>query len=285
MAIVQDDRKLQAAPPPTVNVVRAMLWNWWIVLLSVLVFVAIGTAVALVRTPTYTATTRLAVGRIDITSPGALSGYAVATQALATGYSRTITAEAVTRPVAAKNGLSVKEVQDSVSATPIAESPIFRVEATASSEDRAVALANESSRALVAYAARLNQNNPDSARLYRQYRTATVLRKIAKQELHTAVETVAAEPTAAATTDVAKAQSSFDAADLRVNALGQAYTASVQGQAATQLVQVIAPASEATSDRGSVLMILAFIGLVIGLLAGGALAVLRESKMRVGEVS
>ena len=285
MAIVQDDRKLQAAPPPTVNVVRAMLWNWWIVLLSVFLFVAVGVAVALVRTPTYTATTRLAVGRIDITSPGALSGYAVATQALATGYSRTITAEAVARPVAAKNGLSVKEVQDSVSATPIAESPIFRVEATASSDDQAVALANESSEALVDYAARLNQNNPDSARLYRQYRTATVLRKIAKQELHTAVEAVASEPTASATTDVAKAQSSFDAADLRVNALGKAYTASVQGQAATQLVQVIAPATEATSDRGSVLMILAFVGLVIGLLVGGALATLRESKLRLGEAS
>ncbi|HXS47681.1 MAG TPA: hypothetical protein VN756_09490 [Solirubrobacterales bacterium] len=283
MTFVQDDRKMLATPPPTVNVVRAMLWNWWVVLFAVLIVVAVGVAIALVRTPTYTATARLAVGRIDITSPGALSGYAVATQALATGYSRTVTAGAVARPVAAKNDLSVKEVQDSITATPVAESPIFRVDATASSGDRAVALANDSSHALVAYAADLNQNNPDSARLYRQYRTATVLRKIAKQELHTAVEVSGSEPTASATTDVAKAQSSFDAADLRVNALGKAYTASVQGQAATQLVQIISPATEATSDRGSVLMILAFIGVVIGLLVGAALATLREGKLRLGE--
>jgi capsular polysaccharide biosynthesis protein len=274
-----------ATPPPTVNVVRAMLWNWWIVLASVLLFVAIGVGVALVRTPTYTATARLAVGRIDITSPGALSGYAVATQALATGYSRTITAEAVAKPVAADNDLSVKEVQHSVTATPIAESPIFRVDATSSDSDQAVSLANDSSQALVEYAARLNQNNPDSARLYRQYRTASVLRKIAKQELHTAVEVAGSAPTAAATTDVAKVQSSFDAADLRVNALGQAYTASVQGQAATQLVQVISPATEATSDRGSVLLILAFGGIVIGLLVGGALATLREFRLRSAESS
>lgn len=280
---MRDDQKQLATPPPTVNVVRAMLWNWWIVLLAVVLFVAIGAAVALVRTPTYTATARLAVGRIDITSPGALSGYAVATQALATGYSRTITAQAVAKPVAAKNSLSVKEVQSSVTATPVAESPIFRVDATSSSADQAVSLANDSSHALVEYAAHLNQDNPDSSRLYRQYRTASVLRKIAKQELHTAVEAVGSESSVSATTDVAKAQSNFDAADLRVNALGKAYTASVQGQAATQLVQVISPATDATSDRGSVLMILAFVGIVIGLLVGGALATLRESKLRVDE--
>jgi capsular polysaccharide biosynthesis protein len=280
---VHDDRKFLAEPPPTVNVVRAMVWNWWVVLVAVLVFAFIGAVVAIVRTPTYTATAKLAVGRIDINSPGALSGYAVATQALATGYSRTITAQAVVKPAAAQTDMSVSEAENSLTATPVAESPVFRVDATSVSKSTAIDLANASSHALVRYAARLNQDNPDSARLYRQYRTATVLRKIAEQELHSATEAASSEPTGTALADVAQAQSSADAADLRANALGKAYTASVQGQAATQLIQILSPATDATSDRRSVLMILVFVGAVLGLLIGGVLATWRESRLNRDE--
>ncbi len=255
-----------------------MLRNWWLVLIVVMGFVAAAAATAVVRSPTYTAVTRLAVGRIDITSPGALSGYAVATQALANGYSRTVTAQAVAKPVAAKTGLPVAEVQGSVTATPIAESPVFRVEATASTEKLAITLANESSHSLIRYAARLNQNNPDSTRLLDQFKTASVVTKLAKQELHSAVEDAGEEPTTSAEVGVARAQSGYDAAKLRVGALEKAYTASVQGQVATQLVQVISPATTAASDRSSVLLIRVFVGIVIGLLLGGALAYLRESR-------
>jgi capsular polysaccharide biosynthesis protein len=257
-----------------------MVWHWPLVVVCVVLFTAIGGIIGLVRDPTYTATTRLAVGRIDITSPGALSGYAVATQALATGYSRTVTALAVVKPLSEKTGMSVEELQDSLTGTPVAESPIFRVEANASSEGEAIEVANQASRSLIRYAAQLNQNNPDSRRLYRQYRTAATLRKVARQELQTAKESTSSFPTASEAVAVAKAQSAFEAANLRVGALEQAYTASVQSQAATELLQILSPATRATSDRGSTVTILLFVGLIVGLVASAALTGFRESRLR-----
>jgi uncharacterized protein involved in exopolysaccharide biosynthesis len=255
-----------------------MLWNWWIVVLSVVICSLLGAGIALLRTPDYTATARLAVGRLDISSPGALSGYAVAAESLATGYSRTVTARAVARSVAAKTGFSVKDVQSHVAATPIAKSPVFRVEATAPDPDQAVALANESSHALIRYAARLNQNDPDSGRLYRQYRAAILDRRLAKQHRDSAQVEAGARPSPLATEEVADAQSEVEAAALRVNALGTAYTTSVQSQASTQLIQIISPATEASGDRRSVFLILTFIGVVAGFLLGGILAFARESR-------
>jgi capsular polysaccharide biosynthesis protein len=279
LTVAQDERSFTAPPPVTPSVARAMVWNWPIVLVCVVIFTSIGGAVALLRSPSYTATAKLSVGRIDITSPGALSGYAVATQALATGYSRTVTALPVVKPVSEKTGMSVNELQESLIGTPVAESPIFKLEAEASSEGKAIEVVNAASHSLVRYTARLNQSNPDSTRLYRQYRTATVLRKIAKQELHSAQEALSSTPSASEAAAIARVQSNVDAANLKVDAVGRAYTASVQSQAATQLVQILSPATRASSDRASKLTILLFIGLIVGLLVGGAIAVVRERRL------
>jgi uncharacterized protein involved in exopolysaccharide biosynthesis len=279
LTVVQDDFKTVEPPPETVSVGRAMLWNWWVVLISVAVFVGAGMGFALLRTPTYTATARLQVGRIDITSPGALSGYAIATQALATGYSRTVTALAVAKPVSAKTGISVKDVQSHVTATPVPESPVFKIEGTSPDPDQAKALANYSSAALIHYVSKLNQNNPDSRRLYNQYKAAILQRKLAEQQLTIARADAQARSTASAEEEVDSAKSEVEAASLRVDALGKAYTASIQSQVATQLIQVISPATEASSDRRSKFMILAFIGLVVGLLVGAAVAYYRENRL------
>lgn len=284
MTAVSDDYRTVAMPPPPVSVLRAMLWNWWIVLLSVVVFVAIAAAVALLRSPDYTATSRLVVGRIDITSPGALSGYAVATESLATGYSRTVTARAVARQVSAKTGISIDDVQSHVIGTPVPESPVFRIQATSPDPDQAVALANASSQALIRYAARLNQSNPDSTRLYDEYQDAIVARRQAKLQLSGAVADAEAQPTASAQDGVDTALAEVEAASLRVDAVGKAYTASVQSQAATQLIQVVSPATEASSDRASTFLIYTFVGFVVGLLVGAAVAFVRETRLRVKPV-
>jgi capsular polysaccharide biosynthesis protein len=273
MTVVPDDLSTLATPPPAVSVVRAMMWNWRIVAISIGVFVAAAVGAALLRTPEYTATSRLAVGRIDINSPGALSGFALATQALATGYSRTVTALAVAKPVSARSGISVKDVQSHVNATPIPESPVFRIEASAPNAGQAIALANLSSRSLIRYTAKLNQDNPDSLRLYAAYRQAVGESNTAERQLKDAAE---AQPTTATAGEIASARIAAKASSLRADALGKAYTASVQGQASTQLIQVISPATEATSDRRSTFVIYVFIGFVIGLLVGAGATVLRE---------
>jgi capsular polysaccharide biosynthesis protein len=266
------------APPPAVTLGRAMIWNWWIVVLAVIVCAAIGAGLALLRTPEYTATAKLTVGRIDISSPGALSGYAVAAEALATGYSRTVTARAVAEQVSNKTGISVKDVKDNVSATPIAKSPIFRIEATSPDADQAVRLANASSHALVRYTAKLSQSDPDSKRLYAMYEKAAVSLQRAKLKRERAEEDAGSPPSAAEEDAVATAQAKVEAAATRAKALEAAYTLSVQSQASTELIQILSPASEATSDKRSYLMILTLIGVVVGLLIGATLAFARESR-------
>ena len=271
--------KTVAEPPPAVTLTRAMLWHWWIVLLSVVVCVAIAVAAALQRNPDYTATSKLAIAGIDISAPGALSGYATATEALAAGYSRTVTALAVAKPVSEKTGISVKDVQDHVTATPIKESPVFRIEATSPDSDQAIDLANFSARALVRYAAKLSESSPDTDRLYKRYREALIDRKQAKQQLNSARTDAEERETPAAEEDVNVARAEVEAATLRVDALGQAYTLSVQGQVSTRLIQVISPATSAVSDRRSTFIVYVVIGFVVGLLIGAALAFIRESRI------
>lgn len=281
MKRVDEETPQVIAPPPAVTLGRAMIWNWWIVVLAVVVCAAAGAGLALLRTPEYTATARLTVGRIDISSPGALSGYAVAAEALATGYSRTVTARGVTEKVAAKTGISVKDVKDHVSATPIAKSPVFRVEATSPDADQAVALANASSHALVHYTAKLNQSDPDSKRLYADYSQAALdlqRTKLDREEAEEAAEAGGSSPSPAQAKEVAELQGEVEAASARAKALQDAYTLSVQSQASTDLIQILSPASEATSDKRSFLLILTFIGVVVGLLIGAALAFAREAR-------
>jgi capsular polysaccharide biosynthesis protein len=256
-----------------------MVWHWWVVLAAVLVCVGVGVGIAFVRSPEYTATSRLAVGRIDITSPGALSGYATAAEALATGYSRAATARAVAKDVSGRTGLPVNEVESSVTATPIPESPIFKIEASAAGAGKAVALANGTAHALIRYETRLNQSNPDSRRLYAQYRAAGAKEVLARAGLREALEAAGSQPTPEGAEAVAKARGEVEAASLRVKALATAYTTSVQSQVATQLIQVISPATSASSDRTSTALILGFIGLVVGLLIGGSIAYARESRL------
>jgi capsular polysaccharide biosynthesis protein len=280
MGVPQDDRDAFTAPSPPVSLTRAMLWNWWLVLICVLLCAGVGAAAGLIRSPEYTATAKLAVGRIDITSPGALSGFPAATQALATGYSRTVTSRAVAEAVSKRTGISVDEVQHHVLGTPIAESPIFRIEATSPNSDQAIELANASSRALIVYVTHLNRSDPDSRRLYRSYRAAVLDRKAAKRQLKIAEANAEQRPISAAEEEIDFARAELAAATLRVEAVGHAYTTSIQNQAATQLIQVISPADEASSDRRSTFLIYTFIGFVIGLLVGGALAFFRESRLQ-----
>lgn len=285
MSPVANETQTVAPPPPAVSVMRAMLWNWWIVLIAVVIFAGVGATLALVRTPDYTATARLSVGRIDITSPGALSGFAVATQALATGYSRTVTSQAVATEVSEKTGISIKDVQSHVTATPIAESPVFRIEATSPDREQAIALANLSGRALIRYAAKLNRDNPDTARLFAKYRQAVGEETAAEQELLVAEEDLEEREIPPVEKQVDRAAADLEAAELRAEAFGRAYTSSVQSQVATDLVQMISPAIDAESDKRSTFFIYTFIGLVIGLFVGGALAYWREWRLSVGAAS
>jgi capsular polysaccharide biosynthesis protein len=103
---------------PLVPVGRSALRHPLLVVVPVLIGLAIAGYVGLSRTPVYTGTAQMSIGRIDLGAPGALAGFSVATQNLASAYSRAIDADAVVHPVAAKLHTTDESVKRRVSASP-----------------------------------------------------------------------------------------------------------------------------------------------------------------------
>ena len=125
-----------APPRPSVSITEAFRRGWLLILIPVLLFAGLATYIAMNRQPTYTADSRLTVGRVDI-SPSALATFATATQSLASAYSRAVEANAVVNPVAKRLNVSSAAVRGATLATPVPESPVIRVTAKADSSKTA----------------------------------------------------------------------------------------------------------------------------------------------------
>lgn len=256
-------------PRPQLTVLQATLRNLPIVLLPVILLVGAAVAIGLIRSPEYTSEARLSVGGLNLTRQS-IPGYTTAVQQLAVAYSRAIAATGVVGPVAKHLRLSPADVVDQVSATPIQGSPVVRVIAHSDSPREAVRLADASADSVVRYADQLNSGTSQSQPLLRRYIAASrAMRK--------------AQSTSARLKPGSKrwrvAQTRQDIARLRLQTSGALYGQSQVGQATTNLVQKLAPASAATSDRSSVLERLAAGGLIAGLLIGVGLAVLRANRL------
>lgn len=262
---------------PRLGVFAAMRRHWIVFLMPVLLFVGGGVAYGLLRTPTYTASAQLTVGSLDLSQPGALSGYASATQSLASNYSREIYAQDVRQGIERRAGARALQ-GSSVTATPIPSSPVFRVDATGPASASTIRLANIASTELRRYVTRqASSYGPAAAALLRQYRTVERDLSAASQTLSDAKNSYKAANTAANAQAVTRAQARFQAAKLRSSALSVAYQRTVQSQSAAQSVRILSRATSATSDRLSRLEIAAFAGLLLGGLLGAALATLRAN--------
>lgn len=251
--------------------------NLPIVVLPVLLLVGVAVAIGLLRDPTYTSEARLNVGGLSLTQQS-IPGYTTAVESLAVAYSRAIDAPAIVRPAARASGLSPTEVADSVSATPVQDSPVIRIRATSSDPDEAVKLAQAAAGALVEYAFQLNSGTTQSVPLRRRFLAAS--RNL--RSAHAASARL--KPN---TPRWRAAQTEEDLARLQMQTAAALYQQSQAGQSTTNLVQRLAPAAPATSDRDSVLQQLAAAGLIAGLLIGVGLAVARENRLtarRTGEL-
>lgn len=264
---------------PRVTTLTAARRHWLLVAFVTLLFTGAGIAVAVVRKPVYTAETRLVVGRIDVSAPGALGSFTVATQAIASQYSRSIDAEGITRRVATKANLTPGQVATRVSATPIPESPVIKVFARDTSAGDAVRLANLASSALVTFTTQLNRSNPDTSRLLTRFTASSRDVVVQEAQLRRLRRSYVAHPTRAARDQMQATEVKLRVAELQRDTLREAYDASTQSQAATSLVQVLERASGAVSDRLRYLQFLGFIGFVAGLAVGLALATLRANRL------
>jgi capsular polysaccharide biosynthesis protein len=264
---------------PRVDALTAARRHWLIVVVVTVAATAVAVAAASVPTPVYTAEARLAVGRIDVSAPGAISTFATATTALASQYSRAIDARSVTTRAAKGTGLTPNQVAARVSATPVPQSPVIRVIAVGTSAGQAVVLANRASYGLVGYTTALNRSNPDADRLIGEYRDTsaevvrlqTLVNRLSRKQVN--------NPTPENRLELNKQKVNLQVATLKNTTVRNAYTGATQSQAATQLVQMLTPATGASSNRSSRLQFYGFIGFAAGLALGIALATLRANSL------
>jgi uncharacterized protein involved in exopolysaccharide biosynthesis len=262
-----------------IDALTAVRRHWFVALFPVALFVAGAIVLGLNRPLRYTTTANLSVSHVYVANAASIPTIIDATQSLAAAYSRAIHSNAVadgTRRILLKEHSFA--VAGSLSATPIPQSPLIKVSSESSSASGAVALANAGAQALAAYVNRQVRDNDASATLSGRYLTASLDYRHRLDTSNRLTRRYARRPTRAnkAARDLAAAAT--DTAKLRRDALNAAYQTAVQGGTSSVGAEIFTSASGATSDRSRKLQLLVFVGLLGGLAAGAALALLRASR-------
>lgn len=253
----------------------------FVALLPVLVLAALGVAAGLQSNPTYKATSELAV-RPLAPNIAQLPGAVQAAEDLATNESRLITSDGITAPLARQFGTTTESIAGRISATPIPNSTIIKIQAEANSAASAVALANATASRFTAYVVAQIQSNTDAAKILRAYHAASVdlgSAQAAKQAIErngSSAPRIARE----------EASATVDGAQLRRQALAAQYQTIAQSHATAPSVEPFVMATTASNNRTSGLEIFGFAGVVAGMLIGTALAlVLSNRRLRPAGVS
>jgi uncharacterized protein involved in exopolysaccharide biosynthesis len=262
---------------PRVSFGDALRRHWVAALIPLIVCVGAALFYGLNRTPNYTAEARLSVGGIDLSQPGALSGFEQATTGLASSYSRAITSDQVVVPVSRRLGVDKYTIAGQLAATPLPDSPVIRVQAVATSPDEAVTVANAAGRSLITYTRKLNRPMPTAPEVLREYRRAAAVyhaRQAETRNVRAAYE-FSESPADSARLDSAVAAERV--AKLRVDSLQLRYQTLSEGRVGTK-VAFANPAAGAWSDRGSRLQFVLFMGGAAGIALGCALALLLSNR-------
>jgi capsular polysaccharide biosynthesis protein len=271
-------------PPPSRPTVGDATRRYWpLVLVAVLVLGAFGAYTGHSRKPVYTASASLSVGLLDVTTQS-VPGFAVGGEVVASGYSRAVQTDGVIDPVAQRLKMTPAEVRSHVSSTPVPNSPIFTVTATAESAGSAVTLANAVSQSMIAYGRSHASTDAASARLLARYQSAVRNRNRARNrvaQLRSGSSTTAGSSGTASTASTAsdsgslsQARADLEVQQLRMDTLADQYRARTSTPGNTAVLQPLVNAQGAASDRGSKTQLYGALGVLAGLCLGTALAVL-----------
>jgi uncharacterized protein involved in exopolysaccharide biosynthesis len=273
---LDDNGERQTAAPGS-QLLRAARRHWFVALLPVLLFVGGAVALGLKRPPRYKATASLSVGHVYVANPAGIATIIDATQALAAVYSRAIHSGEVLQDTRHRLGEG-SSVAGSFNATPLPNSPLIKVTAESSSARSAVTLANASADALTVYVNKQVRDNSASSTLAQRYRVASLDYRQALDERDRLNRRYERDQTRANKAARNRAQAAADTALLRREALQASYQQAVQGGTSSVSVESFSRASGATSDRKSMMQILVFVGLLGGLAAGAAMALLGAAR-------
>jgi capsular polysaccharide biosynthesis protein len=248
---------------------------WLLVLTPVVVGVAIASLLSFGRTPVYTSQARLTIGSLNISTQG-IPGFVYAAQGLAGAYSRVVTADGVVDPVAKQLHLSRTNVINDLSGSPTPNSPIFLVEGKGDSPQKAIALTNAAANQLKIYIGKFNSISTGENAALLSYQNASSIAADAKLSRDSAQKLAFAHPNAANKKRALSASSAYDVAKGKQLVALSIYTGAATGHSGANLIQVIAPANKADSDRSSKALIFFLAAIVAGLVIGLSLAVTRD---------
>ncbi|ROP26749.1 hypothetical protein [Pseudokineococcus lusitanus] len=241
---------------------------------------AVGAVVGLALPDEYTAETRLAVGADDVRALS-IPGYALGVEQIAASAARYL---GDTQARGQLEGLLGPDAVDvsSVSASPIPDSSILRVEAVAGTEDVALRAASVIRDELVDRSAEVNSAADPDATLQAlgdvSRRLATAERE--RDRLAGVLDGSAVAPSTETEERYVDVQAEVDVLQAERNAVSRQYEdALVERDEAFRLVAVAEPAIARSSTVGDVQRY-GFIGLVLGGLAAVVVAVARERAPR-----
>jgi capsular polysaccharide biosynthesis protein len=264
---------------PRIEVLSAVRRHWLVAIVPVVLLVAAALVLGLKRPVTYSTTADLSVGHVFVSNPIGIPTVIEATQSLAAVYSRAINSSEVVQDAQRRlRREHAKAVAGGLSATPIPQSPLIKVSAQSRTESGAVALANAGAAALATYINRQVRDNEASTTIAARYLQASLAYRRSVEASKRLTRRYANDPTPANKAARDRADAATDTAQLRRDALSASYQGAVQGGTSSVGVEVFRPATTPTNDRSRRLQILGFVGLLGGIAAGIALALLLASR-------
>jgi hypothetical protein len=223
----------------------------------------------MLRTPVWTAESRISVGRADVPAY-TLQGVTIGNATLAGSYARAIAAPSVIRAGARAADIPIAEARERVSGSQIPRSTLIRVEGSGETNRQARRLANGAAAGLIRYVSELNVEQQEDGTLDRYRRAQRRTDRLRRRYVS------AARAYGRDSDRAQRARLDMLTAQLRSQTLSTRVVQSV-GAPVQNLLQLVVPATDATSDRTSVLTRLVLFALAAGLLLGLALALLRAN--------
>lgn len=264
---------------------QATARRWPTTLLLVVLGTALGVVAASEKPTTYTAETRMAVGGADIKAQ-AVPGFALASSEIAANYARFVSIG----PVRTALTPAQRSALATVTASPLPDSNVIRIEATASDSATAVKAASVAATALESQVAKAVIDETPAAALADF--TAIAQQVATAQQQQADLEALVSSLRAAAveegeTTSAALTRASGQLASVSArvytlqaqqNALGVKYQNLVNAPASQSQLDIVSPAAASFDDSRSKLQRYGLAGLVLGFLLALVLTTLLERR-------
>jgi uncharacterized protein involved in exopolysaccharide biosynthesis len=258
--------------------------HWQLITVFGLLGILLGAAFGFVKSPTYDAEARLVVGKTaQLSNLASVPGLDAAGQSLAASYSRLVETDAVQAATAKKMG---GKLNGTLTASPIPDSPVLRLDATAPSQAGAVAITKAGTKALVDAVEKLNaQQNQSAQKILDQFNAANKIVIDTQDQLNRLQASLASQTTQAGLDSVRSqindAQAKHDTAKVQADALHDAYSGVYQPTAINSQILQSTGAPKATgSNRRSTLEAGVLVGLVAGCLLGLVVAMMIDLRPR-----